>query len=111
MLTIVRITATAGMVVFFISGIAALLVEDVPQWLVLASMLVMTAGGLLAARMGAPAMTAYMPVRPNGSWWIAGCGDSPPEAFGAVSALEGCIPWEECEQLGWKIIAVKITAI
>lgn len=56
-------------------------------------------------------MTAYMPVQPNGEWWVAGCGSSPQEAFGSVSAREGCIPWPECERLGWKVIAVKITAI
>jgi hypothetical protein len=56
-------------------------------------------------------MTAYMPVQPDGSWWVAGCGATPQEAFYSTQALNGCITWEECERIGWKVIAVKISAL
>jgi hypothetical protein len=56
-------------------------------------------------------MTAYMPVEPDGGWWVSGCSASPQEAFYAIQAREGCIEWAECEAMGWKVIAVKITAL
>jgi hypothetical protein len=55
--------------------------------------------------------TAYMPIQPDGEWWIAGCDAEPQDAFFAIQAREGCISWEECAKLGWKVIAVKITAL
>lgn len=56
-------------------------------------------------------MTAYMPIRPSGTWWVGGCGESPQQAFSAVEAYEGCISWAECEAMGWKVVAVKIELI
>lgn len=56
-------------------------------------------------------MTAYMPVTPDGEWWVSGCGATPQEAFYSVQAREGCITWPECEQIGWTVIAVKITPV
>lgn len=50
MLTAVRIVATLAMLVFFTSGTAALLIDGVPSWLVLGSVLMMTIGGLLARK-------------------------------------------------------------
>lgn len=68
-------------------------------------------GCAVYVRESSAAITAYMPVQPSGEWWVAGCGASPQEAFGSVLAREGCIPWAECEAMGWKVVAVKITLI
>lgn len=54
-------------------------------------------------------LSAYMPIKPNGTWWVAGCDETPADAMGAVSAREGCISWEACQEIGWRIVLVRIT--
>jgi len=53
--------------------------------------------------------SAYMPVKPNGDWWIAGCDETPSETFHTVEAREGCVTWKECEAAGWKVVHVYIS--
>lgn len=52
---------------------------------------------------------AYMPVKPDGDWWIGGCDKTLPAAQSAVSSLEGCVAWQECYEIGWRIVLVQIT--
>ncbi len=55
-------------------------------------------------------MNAYMPVQPDGAWWVSGCDDNPQSTMFNIQAREGCIDWAECEKIGWKVIAVTIRA-
>lgn len=56
----------------------------------------------------AKSRTAYMPVRPDGDWWVAGCDSTPAAASAAICAHEGLVSWDEIEASGWSIVAVKI---
>ena len=55
-------------------------------------------------------VTAYAPVRPDGTLWIDGMSDEPQTVFSNVVAFEGFSKrgWRECEAAGWRCIAVKV---
>jgi len=56
------------------------------------------------------AVTAYAPVRPDGTLWIDGMSDEPQTVFSNFVALEGFPKggWKLCEATGWRCIAVKV---
>lgn len=59
------------------------------------------------------ARVLYAPIRPNGEMWADGISDQPQSVFSNVCAWEGFPKggWEECDKIGWKVIAVKVTPL
>jgi len=56
-------------------------------------------------------MRVYVPVKPSGAWYVYG---TAPTAAGARSTAEanaGCIPWSECERIGWRVIPADLKAV
>jgi len=54
-------------------------------------------------------MRVFVPVKPSGEWYVYGCAPSAEAARNIAEACAGCIPWENCEAQGWRIIPANLT--